>query len=437
MAAILHPPTPACQPMADTVITGMSMATTRPMAVGIITPAARGTPVPEAIHAAEVRLAEAVPVAVVVAIESSSLCMFSWLKPKAPQAEFTFKARVEEFWQWFSASAERFYQTIEDKRCGDLTEEVSAAIDLLLPGISWVFGPGENGGHSFTLTGEGNAHRQFLARQWLACAPPLPGWTFYSSRQPSDSTGWCINLGEHKFDANAFWLTPDVNTERERVDLTVWHPLFPELDNRTRWTVLFLFLDEVLGEIGTQTWIGQIEMNDTRLSEAIPLAELGGFIAKTENDTGWKKFPPGEAWTSYQCEEPEQRFARDDILVGTTCAWDLIGDYAEAEGELEDPLAGFGADYVYVQFPKTFLPVGREVDTRGEIEDALEEALAPRSGLHLGGALGLDFAYIDLLIFDGSASLEIIRQVLQKHRLPKGTLIDFFAKEHRARRIVL
>jgi hypothetical protein len=220
------------------------------------------------------------------------------------------------------------------------------------------------------------------------------------------------------------------------VDLTVWHPLFPELDNRTRWTVLFLFLDEVLGEIGTQTWIGQIEMNDTRLAAAIPLSELAAFIAKTESETGWEKFPPGELWMSYQCE-PEMRFARDDILVGTTCAWDLIGDYAEAKGALEDPLAGFGADYVYVQFPKTFLREGREVDTRAEIEDALEQALAPRSGLHLGGALGLDYAYIDLLLFDGTTSLEIVRQILQQHRLPKGTLIDFFAKEHRARRIVL
>jgi hypothetical protein len=128
--------------------------------------------------------------------------MFSWLKPKpAAKAEFTFKARVEEFWDWYTKSAARFYETIENKKCGDLTSEVSATIDRLLPGFAWVFGPGANGqGHSFTLTGEGDEHRQLLTRQWLSFAPRLPGWTFYDSRQPSETVEWAINIGELQFD---------------------------------------------------------------------------------------------------------------------------------------------------------------------------------------------------------------------------------------------
>ena len=38
--------------------------------------------------------------------------------------------------------------------------------------------------------------------------------------------------------------------------------------------VIYLLLDESLGEIGTQNWIGRIEINDTKLNDAIPLGEL-------------------------------------------------------------------------------------------------------------------------------------------------------------------
>ena len=108
--------------------------------------------------------------------------VFKFLK-KRPQ--LTFKNRVTEFWEWYSGVAERFFETIEDGRCADLTDEVAAFMNKTLPGMAWVFGPGEKGGHSFTVSGEGNLAKQFLAEYWHSRAPDIPTWTFYASRQPS------------------------------------------------------------------------------------------------------------------------------------------------------------------------------------------------------------------------------------------------------------
>jgi hypothetical protein len=55
----------------------------------------------------------------------------------------------------------------------------------------------------------------------------------------------------------------------------------------------------------------------------------------------------------------------------------------------------------------------------------------------LGGALGTNNAYIDLLLFDGAASVEIVRDVLQQQGLPLGTSINYFAKEKRGHRVVV
>lgn len=307
--------------------------------------------------------------------------------------------------------------------------------------MAWVFGPGADGvGHSFTLSGEGVLHRQLLTLYCVSRAPKLKGWTFYASRQPGPIEGIGMEVGGHKFDAMEFWITPNIDNEAEKVDITVWHPLFAQLRTENeRLSPLFLFLDEVLGEFGTGQWIGEIASNDSRLADSIPLKELRGFIEKLKAEKSWQKLPPGEQGVVYNREERANRFLRDDIIAGSTMHPNLVNEYYQAEGRLEDPLAGTGADYAFVTCDVCFFPNVKElVNDRAVIEDALNHALrSAHSGRLLGGAFGSQFAYIDLLLFDGRNSLEIVEKVLRERSLPTGTAINFFAKEKNGERVVL
>ena len=116
----------------------------------------------------------------------------------------------------------------------------------------------------------------------------------------------------------------------------------------------------------------------------------------------------------------------------------LLHEFAEAEGRMENPVAGTGADYVYAAFDVMILPKGAEVDGRGKIEDALIAELdRTASGRHLGGAMGHRFAYIDLLLFDGAGSVALVLETLRRMKLPPGTSLNYFAHEKRGHRIVL
>jgi hypothetical protein len=223
----------------------------------------------------------------------------------------------------------------------------------------------------------------------------------------------------------------------ERVNLSVFHPALAELDERMRWTVIFLYLDEVLGEIGTQNWIGEIEPGEKHLGDAMPLRELPSFIEKLATERGWKKGGPGETWTSFHLESPATGALRRDIIAGTTCQIVLVAE--SEEGHLDpDPLEGTGAEYLYLAFPASHLPAGNEVAARAEIEELLEAVLGGAgSGRVLGGALGLDHAYVDVLIFDGANSVELIELALKPRGLPPGTTLERFAKAHAAERIDL
>jgi hypothetical protein len=347
--------------------------------------------------------------------------------------EPTLKTNVTAFWEWFTANAERFYDTIETKKCADLTDEFSEAVDRWLPGMGWVFGPGENKiGHSFTLTGEGVLTRQFVAEYWLTQAPKLPNWTFYASRQPSDHVeSFSIKIDGQAFRAQELWIAAYVDDQNESIDIMAWHPLFAQMENEARLGVLFLLLDEVLGEHGTGTWLGEIEIGDSRLKEAFPIREMREFVTRVGIDKGWKKGNPTQGFSAYSMEEQAEGYPRADIYSGGTRCMSLVNEYAESQGKgLEHPLKNSGVELVFVCFNSACLPKDGEVDFRYHLSDDIAAALElGHLGEALGGAFGTDWAYIDLMLYDGQRSLDTVLEVLRQRELPDDTHVRWFTND--------
>lgn len=363
--------------------------------------------------------------------------MFFKKKPRSSPP--TLKERVEGFWKWYSANAERFHATIQAKRCRDLTEETSEAVDKHLPGMAWVYGPGQGAGEeSFTLSGEAILPKQFVAEYWLSRAPKLKDWIFHSSRQPSKRwSDFSIRLeAGHEFKPEEFWLAPYVDTDAENIDVKVWHPSLHRLDHKTRMTALFLILDELLGEHGTQNWIGDINFSEEHLKTSIPIAELPELIQETQKEHGWKKYPAPETYSSYRLKPQDQPWPRSDTVAGTTRHFSLLRGFFEAEGPCDHPLPQLGVDYIFVSIKTSHFPKGAEVNGRGEIEDAIIEALeAEGAGISLGGATGSENCYMDFALYDGDRSLEMVKSVLRQHKVPRGTTIRFFTTD-RAKEVI-
>ena len=342
----------------------------------------------------------------------------------------TFKERVDAFWNWFSIEASNLTGEIAAKRSEKVIKPLSEQVDKLGPGFAWEAGPAP-AGDSFTLSAEGDPHRQLLTLYWMSRAPQIKGWTFYPSRQPDANKGLDLVFEEKRFSQQEIWVAPTIDEEHEKFDLAVWHPQWQLMDDRQRWSMLFIFLDTQLGEYGTQQWIGKIEFSAEKLKDAISLPELPEFIRGVCTEKGWESCAPGEKGIVYQLE-PHDRFPRGDITFGQTTHQRLLEDYLEAEGQLDDPLAGTGADYIYVTVSIEHLPKGKEVDARAKFEDAIESVLqAEGLGRRLGGATGSRFGYIDLLIFDAERSVAAIERILRAKNSPPGMHLSYFAKEKR------
>ena len=342
----------------------------------------------------------------------------------------SFKAGVAEFWDWYPQVSQRFFDTIESGDCEKLTDETVQFMAKHLPHMSWVFGPGEGKGHSFTVSGEGIVPKQLLADYWCKQAKELPGWTFFSSRQPSENSPMAISVGEQdQVDSDGFLVQSDVDDENQLLHIVTWHPALAKVPEEHHFQILFLLLDDALGEFGTQTWIGEIKIEPTPQGvETRTLTELPAYIEQVNRYHEWEKLPPPETYTLYQVDE-QRDGPRGDTIVGTSIIPNVVGRYIHHQGKLpEDPLEGTGALLAYVAIDSKIFPEGKQSAVRGNIEDALDEALgAQLSGRTLGGAFGIKETYIDLLLFDGDESRQIVESTLHGLQLGAKTRMETFA----------
>lgn len=360
----------------------------------------------------------------------------NFFKKKAsppPPITSTFKARVETFWKWWAENAPRIRSSVDQDGGAEIQPEISEQVNLLGPNFAWVLGPhpeGSEHGHSFTLSPEGMLNVLFLTSYWLERAPTIEGWHFYSSRQPSEALeGASIRIGDFNLATKELWLTPEIDEDDEVMHLKAWSPIFGEVEEGTAYQVLFLLLDEALGENGVSQWLGRIEIDDSQLADSFPLSELPEQIEEAKEKFGWDKPPLEDCFTLYSLKEPTSGAPRMDMLTLNTQNPRVTIDYLEADGQLEDPIPETGASYLFIQVPISQFPDGQQVDRRATLEDTMDEALrAQNAGRIIGGGLGQDFAYIDVLIFDGETSRNIITDSLEKNEARKF-VIHPFAKE--------
>jgi hypothetical protein len=286
-------------------------------------------------------------------------------------------------------------------------------------GLSWVFGPGKQDGRlSFTVTGEGQTARQLLSNFWLTQAVDIPGWEFYCSRQASSLeqlANSTIDVAGQSVDANSLMVATDVDEENETVNIKAWHPAFEAVEDMGRFQILYLLLDEALGEYGTQTKLGSIEFKDE--SNARPLQELPGYLDRVWLEKGWEERSPLETYSGYQAE-PAEGFERADTIAGYTCVPNVVLEFLNNQGCLdEDPVEGSGAEYVFVQVDLSAEAPADPLEFRAAIEDEIAKRLNGGGGYVVGGATGLHHSYVDIVIFDGSRSFAAINEALDELQL--------------------
>jgi hypothetical protein len=160
-----------------------------------------------------------------------------------------------EFWRWFRANEERLFEFEKDR--DRVFGELQVQLQRIQPSLTFEFGPKENGKRELVISADG-IRDAFPAVVALAdAAPALPRWKITKFR-PRRSFQSAITFNGLKISPEQveFTLEPD----GDKLGLTLFIDGYNKAEHEKYVGVVFLMLDQTLGEYDVETKVGLIQV---------------------------------------------------------------------------------------------------------------------------------------------------------------------------------
>lgn len=187
---------------------------------------------------------------------------------------------IAEFWDWWQAEgAVATARAIDDREPGRVADAMSAHVDAIHEGLAWELSAGVGSSeHLLVVSPEGNPDLRATARRWLKSAPAADAtWAYEDTKQPvEDLDGVVLEIGGREVAFKDVVIT--ARRDGLRIPVSVYHPVFQDVDDRLRETITYLALDNVLGESDVECWVGEVTACEAPPLDAFPLKWLRGLV---------------------------------------------------------------------------------------------------------------------------------------------------------------
>lgn len=336
--------------------------------------------------------------------------------------EKSFKERINNLWRRF-VSEEAEIRTLIDNK--DKSEIISEKVSSILKDafVNPFFEIGKNGQNKYelTLTPEGDKCMLFALEYWRKNVPQelLKTWNFFSSRQICEISDLSLEMYGVSINKNDIQIYYEVNTQSQKVDIKIYCSKINELDQNKQYNIIFVLLDQHIGEIYTMEYIGSIDIIDQPLPKSISIDYLKEVIDNSIKEYNW--FPPQdilEKCNSYEMNPSEAKDwqLREDIYVGYTSCFSLLNAFYDKTDKFFNNFAQDGIIFGFVFFKNVNIPKNNLVDFRSDIEEKiLQVATSEKTAEVIGGATGFYFSYMDFIIYDLEEFIETIKKVLAEY----------------------
>jgi hypothetical protein len=191
-------------------------------------------------------------------------------------------AAIVEFWRWWAEARHRVAAAIDDGSTPRLVTEIAGKVHAIHRELDWELAPGRAAEHALVVAPGGNAALRAVVARWLAAAPPVDKtFEYHGSRQADDSMFEAhLEVAGQKLDMSELRFAFTVDDDAHDIDVSVWHPAFPELPEEARLQLTFLALDWALGEEQVELWVGAVEPLTAAVPRLRRVADLRAAVAK-------------------------------------------------------------------------------------------------------------------------------------------------------------
>lgn len=355
----------------------------------------------------------------------------SWLETGKRNNGMPFRERVQEFWKWFTDNEKELSRIVENRGesdSGNAVEFITAGTNLIGKDVHFNLG----GDYEFTFSVEGESHLFYLYPYLVSQMPAQfkDKWHFFPCNPGMDASFTFAMYGAD-IDMAQVQLSVSYQEEANAFAIRFYEEQLCALEEAQCYNAYYIMMEIMLGEGLSFLYVSQVERAEAPIEDAVMLPDLRAHITETLKAHGKDVCDnPQQVYTGYRFEPQANNDLRYDVIAGSSCYQSLLGAYYNGSTELIDRLADFGARAVFIAFPyeQTDEEDSKKILAfRYELEDRLaEDLLAPQGlGLLLGGAIGTDTCYIDLLLFDAPAFMEQIVPFLESYLQYRFYLSDF------------
>ncbi|MCW2881029.1 MAG: hypothetical protein JWQ95_5129 [Sphaerisporangium sp.] len=188
---------------------------------------------------------------------------------------------IAGFWAWWAEARPKAEALLEAGDAAGLAEEIAPAVTALNPGLVWDIAPGTTAERALIVSAAGNPELRPLAHRWALAAPPAGTiWEFHPSRQAHPAAmELTLDVGGRRFGLDELVLGLRVPNGTPRIDVSAYHPIFPDLEDETRTEAAVLALDWLLGEDEVARWVGDIVAAPFQPLDAVAAVHLPAVVA--------------------------------------------------------------------------------------------------------------------------------------------------------------
>lgn len=244
-------------------------------------------------------------------------------------------AAIAAFWEWWPQVRPRVDAATTSGEWQDLHPVLAERVAAIHADLQWEVAKGQRARHALVVSPGGHAELRAYAVRWLDAAPPADDTFEYHAARQADPAGleYSMRLENAELALADLRFGFAVDPDRDQADVTVYHPVFPDLPDEIRGQVSFLSLDWLLGEDAVERWIGHVEFGGAPPPDAQPGAQLRAAVdrlAAEEKDDVWALMS-GEAdgWPVLACAQQPLvpvRFPRFDTHLAVTLPYRTAND---------------------------------------------------------------------------------------------------------------
>ena len=297
-----------------------------------------------------------------------------------------------DFWAWFLKNEQKFHQIIQSSTDGHYIDKhffskIKPQLDQLHEGIYYLTGMQDEETAELILTPDGMIKNIALIEDLVDAAPKIKGWQFTALKPAIDIQNLGLEMSGIQFNKdNLSFYSNDHPAYPDEIDITILHPDFSAAHEDLIKNGVYIFLDNLLGELNFATIIDNVTVIHPSQAEKkrVPIEKLNSFLL-------WRQKEFIEKYEGTRRDTENDQYA---VLKGSTLNDEVIIAAINAELLKWDSKAShpwiLQIDIDYDGHQNNGLPNEEMQTTLDEIEDAILEYLKDAEGyLNVGRQTGM------------------------------------------------